>query len=694
MDRETARQEIRRNWRQLIPGIAAGEAKTKVNGETSYICPLCGHGAHGDGMTRNPRSIDGNGLKCFGCNFSGDIIDLYQQTTGADYNTALSLLAQEIGVTIEAYRPEPGAEFGRAAKNDPVERPTNDFNGQGYVNSRPAPNPPKNGADRPTEATADYTAYYRECRERLNDPAALAYLTGRGISPATAAAYWIGYDPAADPASNPGGTGTTKHPCPRIIIPTSPAHYVGRSIDPKTPPQFAKMNAKGATPAYFNGNVLYAQDVQEVFIVEGAFDALSIIEAGAAAIAINSTSNADALIKQLESRRTGATLILCLDNDGKPGTAAALQKLREGLTRLNISHVTADICGGYKDPNEALTGDRAAFIEAVADAKHRAAAKPDNVADYIDRLMTADIERFKSDTKTGYANLDRESGGLYGGLYCIAAISSLGKTTFAAQMADQIAAAGTDVLFFSLEQSRLELVSKSIARKTAQKNMETAVTSLSIRKGYLPPQVLAAAEEYKAEVADRISVIEGNFSCNISFIGDYIRQYIRRNNRRPVVFIDYLQILQGEPENGKQSTKEMVDSTVTELKRISRAHDLTVFIISSVNRSNYLTPIDFESLKESGGIEYTCDCIWGLQLQCLNEQAFDKQNNIKERRERIKQAKAESPRKIELVSLKNRYGVATYSCFFEYYPANDLFVPVETAAADFATPPKKAGRRI
>lgn len=694
MDRETARQEIRRNWRQLIPGIAAGEAKTKVNGETSYICPLCGHGAHGDGMTRNPRSIDGNGLKCFGCNFSGDIIDLYQQTTGADYNTALSLLAQEIGVTIEAYRPEPGAEFGRAAKNDPVERPTNDFNGQGYTNSRPAPNTPKNGAERPTEATADYTAYYRECRERLNDPAALAYLTGRGISPATAAAYWIGYDPAADPASNPGGTGTTKHPCPRIIIPTSPAHYVGRSIDPKTPPQFAKMNAKGATPAYFNGNVLYAQDVQEVFIVEGAFDALSIIEAGAAAIAINSTSNADALIKQLESRRTAATLILCLDNDGKPGTAAALQKLREGLTRLNISHVTADICGGYKDPNEALTGDRAAFIEAVADAKHRAAAKPDNVADYIDRLMTADIERFKSDTKTGYANLDRESGGLYGGLYCIAAISSLGKTTFAAQMADQIAAAGTDVLFFSLEQSRLELVSKSIARKTAQKNMETAVTSLSIRKGYLPPQVLAAAEEYKAEVADRISVIEGNFSCNISFIGDYIRQYIRRNNRRPVVFIDYLQILQGEPENGKQSTKEMVDSTVTELKRISRAHDLTVFIISSVNRSNYLTPIDFESLKESGGIEYTCDCIWGLQLQCLNEQAFDKQNNIKERRERIKQAKAESPRKIELVSLKNRYGVATYSCFFEYYPANDLFVPVETAAADFAAPPKKAGRRI
>lgn len=695
MDRETARQEIRRNWRQLIPGIAAGEAKTKANGETSYICPLCGHGTHGDGLTVNPRSVGGNGLKCFGCGWSGDIIDLYQKATGADYNAALSLLAQEIGVTIDPYRPDPAADFARAAKNDPVERRTSDFDGQGYINSRPAPNPPKNGAERFAAATADYTAYYRECRERLNDPAAIAYLTGRGISPATAAAYWIGFDPAADPASNPGGTGTTKHPCPRIIIPTSPAHYVGRSIDPKTPPQFAKMNAKGATPAYFNGNALYAQDVQEVFIVEGAFDALSIIETGSAAIALNSTSNARKLIEQLERDRTAATLILCLDNDGNPSTANALQALRDGLTRLNISHVTADICGSYKDPNEHLTGDKASFFEAVADAKRKAGAKPDNVADYIDQFMSADIDRFKMEVKTGYDNLDAKCGGLYGGLYCIAAISSLGKTTFAAQMADQIAAAGNDVLFFSLEQSRLELVSKSLARITAQQNPEKAVNSLSIRRGYLPPQVVAAAQEYKKQVCDRISIIEGNFNCNIPFIGDYIRQYIRRTGTRPVVFIDYLQILQGEPEQGRQTVKEIVDNAVTQLKRISREHNITVFIISSVNRSNYLTPIDFESLKESGGIEYTCDVVWGLQLQCLNRPEFDKQNNIKERRQIIKEAKAAATRKIELVSLKNRYGVATWNCYFDYIPANDLFKPGSDSELDFDTVPKPTtGRRF
>lgn len=694
MDRATAKTEIRSRWREVIPRLL-DPAKTRVNGETSYICHACGHGTHGDGLTYDPTSRDRNGLKCFGCGWSGDIIDLYQTVEGGDFNQAMSNIAAMLGIEIDPYRRNPADDFRVLDDTTPqnaAETPAGAF-GMGEQESTPRAG---NAAQSATEAPAegkDYSAYYRECRARLRDPAAAAYLSGRGISLEVAEKLWIGFDPAADPASNPGGTGETKHPCPRIIIPTSPGHYVGRSIDPNTPPQFSKMNPKGAKPHFFNGRALYSGE-ESVFIVEGAFDALSLEEIGAAAVAINSTSNARALVEKLTKRRTESTLILCLDNDGKPGTVNALQTLRDGLTRLNISFVTGDICGEYKDPNEALTGDRAAFVQAVENAKQRTAAKPDNVLDYIDRFMGEDIERFKSEVKTGYANLDAASGGLYGGLYCIAAISSLGKTTFAAQMADQIAAAGTDVLFFSLEQSRLELVSKSLARKTAQKDMETAVTSLSIRKGWIPKQVREAAEEYKAEVGDRVSIVEGNFSCNISFIGDYIRQYIRRNDRRPVVFIDYLQILQGDQDAGKQTTKEIVDHTVTELKRISRAHNLTVFIISSVNRSNYLTPIDFESLKESGGIEYTCDCIWGLQLQCLNESLFEKSEGIKKKRERVKQAKAENPRKVELVSLKNRYGVATYSCFFDYYPAHDLFVPGDPDEEDPAAHTRKAGRRL
>lgn len=648
-----------------------------------YCCPYCGSGSNGgansDGALKYYPNT--NTWHCFACDKSGDNIDLERQQSGLDYNGALSLLADRIGLSIADYALTWTGEPAPAAAPNGAERAQNASEAQATDNTPTAAPSAQSAQEQPT--AADYTEYYKACRERLADPAAQAYLQQRGISPETAAAYWLGFDPQSDPANAPGATGSEyrPHPAPRLIIPTSPAHYIGRRTDGGE--THKKLNAKGSTPAIFNSRSLYTAGAQAVFVVEGAIDALSVIEAGAAAIALNSTSNADMLLDMLQRRRTDATLILCLDND-KSGKAAT-EALRQGLQRLNISFISADISGGYKDPNEALTGNRAAFIAAVEQARQQAKGKPDNTSYYIDALMTGDIEKFKRDKKTGFANLDSKAGGLYAGLYVLAAISSLGKTSFALQLADQLAEGGQDVIFFSLEQSKLELVSKSLARRTAQNDMESAVTSLAIRKGYLPRQVLNAATEYKKAVSDRLSIIEGNFTCNITFIGDYIRSYIARNKTRPVVFIDYLQILQPEKdERGRaQSTKETVDTTVTTLKRISQELGLTVIVISSVNRANYLTPIDFESLKESGGIEFTADVIWGLQLQCLNDPLFDRDNKTKEKREKVKEAKAETPRKIELSCLKNRYGVSSYSCFFEYYPANDLFKESSGAANDF-----------
>ena len=63
-------------------------------------------------------------------------------------------------------------------------------------------------------------------------------------------------------------------------------------------------------------------------------------------------------------------------------------------------------------------------------------------------------------------------------MYCVGAISSLGKTTFVTQIADQIAAQGTDVLIFSIEMSRWEIISKSISRHTV---IESIASNSDIR---------------------------------------------------------------------------------------------------------------------------------------------------------------------------------------------------------------------
>ena len=687
MTRQDAITEIRDNWEPIIQAITY-PAQQNVNGRASYVCPICAHGSNGDGLTINPRGKRG-ALKCFGCGFSGDIIDLLQQVNSCDFNAALQTAAAELGITID--RSDAAADFA----DDPANAPQRPVKGKGQEL-------PTKGAKAQQGGTgADYRAYYKECRDRLDDPAAVSYLQARGISTETAARYYVGYDPQADPANAPGAMGDAirPHPAPRIIIPTSPAHYVGRSTDPETPPNFQKLNAKGGKPGLFNGQAIYKGGA--LFVVEGAFDALSILEAGGEAIALNSKNNGQLLLDQLKKKPAADTrFIICPDNDPDPktnaNTQATAQKLCDDLRGMGYLAIVYNVSGDQHDANDALRADRSAFTKAVIKGydlmreEAEKGTKPDNVAYYIQHAIGDDLARFKKEIKTGFSNLDEKAGGLYPGVYVVAAISSLGKTTFTHQMADNLAAAGNDVLFFSLEQSRLELVTKSIARWTAKKDFGTAVTSLAIRKGYLPQNVKDAFREYAEAVGDHFSVIEGNFNCTVSFIGDYIRGYMARNKaaetgERPIVIIDYLQVIAADkdPETGRKmtDTRQIVDHNVTELKRLSRDLDLTVIIISSVNRANYMQPIDFESLKESGGIEYTADVVWGLQLQCINDPLFDKEKDIKKKRETVKKAKNAKPRKIELVCLKNRYGISSYCCGFNYYPAVDLFK--EDAGADF-----------
>jgi len=671
-----------------------------------YLCPYCDTGTKGQGTGAVYYYKKDNNCHCFSCKKNFDALDLIAHKYNCDFNGALEIAAGILNTTVEndeGFTGGAGAP-SRPYKERPKQKPAADLpqEPQEPQEAQQAPEQqeqPEQTAEQPEQAQEaaqeptkenleDYTEYYKRVNANLEAPAAISYLSARGISLETAAAYNIGYDPewiSPQVIKNQQAKGNDWRPDPteRIIIPMSANHYLARAVnDAATAKQFRKMNETGGgNTGLFNEQALYKPG--KVFITEAAFDALSIIEAGADAIGLNSTNNANILLTELEKGlenneiSSRLELIITLDNDsaGQNATETILAGLKElEFTRVRV----ADICGKYKDANEALVADRSKFIADICRIAPPDSKRPHNARDYIDYIMQNDIERMKAgaDVKTGFARLDRLSGGLYPGLYVIAATSSLGKTTFALQIADNLAAAGRDILFFSLEQSRLELITKSIARIQKANKPSSAINSLQIRKGQ-GAEAAEALQQYKDTIADRMSIIEGNFGCNVNYIKEYVDNYIKVNDCRPIIFIDYLQIMQPVDEARRQATKDIIDSTVTELKRLSRQDDLTIFVISSVNRANYLTPIDFESLKESGGIEYTADVIWGLQLQCLNDDIFSSQNKLKEKREKVREAKAENPRKIELLCLKNRYGIANFTCGFDYYPANDLYVQYE-----------------
>lgn len=670
------------------------------NQHGGYICPFCGSGGHGYGSTSAVKVYkETNTAACFSANCdpsprSFDVIAVYMQNYNKGFNEACNDLIQGTGIDYD---------FSAHERVSAAE----DFRDGGGQEPRHIDNDSVSVPKR-----QDFTKYLEECRIHINDPAALAYLKKRGISIETAIKCGLGFDPAADPANAPGAIGNEykPYPTPRIIFPTT-TDYEGRRTDGKT--DHKSMCPSGSGKGFFYAEAL--QEKEPVFVCEGLFDALSIIEAGHPAISISSANNAVRFLEFLERNRPAGPLVIVPDNDDAGRKAA--DQLEVGLKELKIPYFRESPIEGIKDFsdywNESPEEMKVELKDAAAVAREEALhfIRPDNTKDYVLRLMAGEIERFNQVAKTGFRDLDEKTRGLYAGLYIVAASSSLGKTSWALQVADQIAASGRDVLYFSLEQSRLDLVAKSFSRITAQNDPETATDALSIKRGNLSPAVLNAAEDYMQSIETRMNIIEGDLSTNILTVVIYVRDYIKRTGTKPVVFVDYLQPLKPAPLDDKgnaisikdyfnpaipdpvasgrprnMTDKQIVDENINGLKIMSRDLDITVFVISSLNRANYMQPVSFESLKESGSIEYSADVVFGLNYAVIQDNLFNGEGHIKEKRQKIQEAMngdARGHRSIWLNNLKNRYGRAGFNCFFDYDPKHDLFR--EDFAAEFNT---------
>lgn len=275
---------------------------------------------------------------------------------------------------------------------------------------------------------------------------------------------------------------------------------------------------------------------------------------------------------------------------------------------------------------------------------------------------------------TGFKNLDFILNGINSGLYVLGAGSSIGKTTFILQIADTLASKGHKVLYFSLEQSRFELITKSISRYTFLSGSGNPLTNFEImNKDQWNNETFTKAFMEYTNISRNIVIKEGNFNVDVQTIRNSIEQFTDTKDK-PIVFIDYLQII--KPTDTRQTDKQAMDFTISELKRISRDNDIPIIVISSLNRSNYNTTINFEAFKESGAIEYSSDVVLGLQLQELNniEMKANQKNLSNEQRRQLDNAKGQDKRQLELVGLKNRNGRSNFKITYDYYTKYNTFI--------------------
>lgn len=623
MTREQAKQEIRSRYKEYLQ-----PAKKK----NTYICPLCnnGTGTDGDGITVDPHG-DGHRLHCFKCGFHGDIIDLYQQQQSCTIAEAFEGLYSYFNMDIENTATE-SHQKPQEVRNEPQ------------------------AANYTPEEKTDYTAYFKACRERMNTPAALEYLSFRGISPETAERFWIGCDPEwRSPAAVKNG----KNPpaSPRLIIPTSASSYIARETR-QEPSKYAKM--KEGEVNIFNAKALYNEQESPVFITEGEIDALSIIEAGKEAVGLGSVNNKRKFIEQLKEKTTSNTLILCLDKD-EAGQKAE-QAIANELQRLNIAFIRAKISGEYKDPNEALTADKAAFVAALEAAERKADGEHMTGEEMLNLFLEeTGTQRYKP-ISTGLQSLDTitDGGLIRQTLVFLGAAPGAGKTALATMIFEEMAKQGKQCLYLNLEMSRNQLLARSLSR-IIYKQCESAMSATTIMKGYqLTPEqkmlVNTAVKIYKEDICDNMLYNPEGLKPDLDSILSLMEKEATRAERKgydaPIVCIDYLQLISGRQ---REDGTEVIKRAVAEFKEYARKHNSIVFVIMAQSRkANKSSEADMASGRDTSAIEYSAD----LQLQLIKD---------------------EDTGFVTLYVTKNRFGNSnTKKGFdFNFIGAASLFEPVE-----------------
>jgi DNA primase len=319
----------------------------------SFLCPF-----HHD---RDPSlGIWATGFKCFACGAKGDCVGLYRRVKGVGFREALEYLAGRCGVALPARVKCRGPRVRPPAAPPSVEATTSSAAG------------PERSIG-PERRSVIYTALAKAARLNVSYTdlgPAIAYLSGRGISAATAIDAELGFIPSYRGASaglqkaipleelqaaglfNPkGNLRLFKH---RLLIP----YYLdgevftlqARNMGWRGKGDGPKELTLGPVTIPFNADVLL-EPQEQVYVCEGAIDTLSLLELGLAAVGVPGARNFRA--EWVEMFGDAGEVVLALDNDeaGRQGA----ETIAGQFGRFGRSVRVLELPPGVKDINEFLT---------------------------------------------------------------------------------------------------------------------------------------------------------------------------------------------------------------------------------------------------------------------------------------------------------------------------------------------------
>ena len=204
-------------------------------------------------------------------------------------------------------------------------------------------------------------------------------------------------------------------------------------------------------------------------------------------------------------------------------------------------------------------------------------------------------------TNIKYLNKILDGGFRGGQLVVIAARPSIGKTTFAMNVAHYSANRGRKSLFFSLEMSKDQLGKKLAA-------IDQGVNLSRFAERTDTDEDRRKMKEGLENISELPIWVDDDPAQNMAQIRAQVKTMDRRHNL-DAIYIDYLGLM--EPEDKRDIREQQVAQISKSCKKLAKELNLVVFLVCQLNRDSAKSggPPALHHLRESGQIEQDADIV-------------------------------------------------------------------------------------
>lgn len=303
------------------------------------------------------------------------------------------------------------------------------------------------------------------------------------------------------------------------------------------------------------------------------------------------------------------------------------QIVREkAILRSLINAATGIVSRSYESPHnvdEFLDEAEQLVFEIGRRGKHQGFAPLKEVLiqafDRIEKLY--DDKKGVTGLSTGFTDLDRICSGLQNSdLIVIAARPSMGKTTLALNMAQQVAIRDKKATaFFSMEMSKEQLAQRLLCA-------ESQVDAQNMRRGILSQDEWQKLTRAVGPLSDSPLYIDDTASLSVMEVRAKARR-LKAEKGLEVVFVDYLQLMRGFSRF--ESRQQELSEISRALKALAKELNIPVVALSQLSRAVEKRPERrpiLSDLMESGGIEANADLVMFIYRESYYSRDTDKGN--------------------------------------------------------------------